>query len=57
VEKLLRKKHSVTIIFITADCEEALRPRVIERGNVECLFKPFSDTTPVEVIQAGLGTR
>jgi FixJ family two-component response regulator len=53
-QELLRQQHTVPIVFITAHWDEALRPRVIEQGAVECLFKPFSDTTLFEAIQAAL---
>jgi FixJ family two-component response regulator len=39
--ELRRRKYSVPIVFITAHWDEALRPRVIKQGPVECLFKPF----------------
>ena len=30
-------------MFITAHADETVRPRVLEPGAVECLFKPFSE--------------
>jgi FixJ family two-component response regulator len=53
-QELQRQNHSVPIVFITAQWDEALRPRVIKQGAVECLFKPFSDTSLFEAIQAAL---
>jgi len=55
-QELQRQKRSIPIVFITAQWDEALRPRVIKQGAVECLFKPFSDTTLFEAIHAALST-
>jgi FixJ family two-component response regulator len=53
--ELLRRRQNVPIVFITAHGDEGLRPRVLEQGAVECLFKPFSDTALLGAIQAALG--
>jgi len=58
--ELLRRRHTVPIIFMTAHGEESLRRRMLERGAVEYLFKPFSDTALLDAIRAALragGTR
>jgi len=52
--ELKQRRQTVPIVFITAHGDEALRPRVLEQGAVECLFKPFSDTALLEAIQAAL---
>ena len=52
--ELKQRRQIVPIVFITAHGDEALRPRVLEQGAVECLFKPFSDTALLEAIQAAL---
>jgi hypothetical protein len=31
-----------------------VRPRLLEQGAVECLFKPFSDTSLLEAGNSGL---
>ena len=41
--ELARRGQSIPIIFITAQKDDTIRPRLLERGAVECLFKPFSD--------------
>ena len=38
------KGHQIPIIFITANGDERVRPRLLKQGAVDCLFKPFSDT-------------
>ena len=43
-QELSLRRQEIPIVFITAVADETLRPRVLERGAVECLFKPFSET-------------
>jgi FixJ family two-component response regulator len=50
-ELTLRRKE-IPIVFITAHGDETVRPRVLEQGAVECLFKPFSDTALREALNA-----
>ncbi|MGF6378669.1 FixJ family two-component response regulator [Paraburkholderia youngii] len=52
--ELQQRRQTVPIIFITAHGDEALRSRVLEKGAVECLFKPFSDTALLGAIRAAL---
>jgi FixJ family two-component response regulator len=42
--ELSRRQHSIPIVFITAHADDGIRPRVLDAGAVECLFKPFSAT-------------
>lgn len=42
--ELGHRRLDIPIIFITAQGDETIRPRLLEEGAVECLFKPFSDT-------------
>jgi FixJ family two-component response regulator len=48
--ELTRRRHAVPIVFITAQYDRNLRPRVLARGAVECLFKPFSETALLEAV-------
>jgi FixJ family two-component response regulator len=45
-------RQQIPIIFITAQRDETVRPRMLERGAVECLFKPFSETALIEALSA-----
>jgi FixJ family two-component response regulator len=54
-ELMLRRKK-IPIIFITAHREETDRPRLLEQGAVECLYKPFSDAALREALNAALRT-
>ena len=46
----LKRRHlEVPIIFITAQRDETVRTRMLGRGAVDCLFKPFS---PAELQEA-----
>jgi FixJ family two-component response regulator len=52
-ELKLRRKQ-IPIVFITAHRDETVRPRALEQGAVECLFKPFSERALVEALNAAL---
>ncbi|HWS87678.1 MAG TPA: response regulator [Pyrinomonadaceae bacterium] len=53
-QELARRQQEIPIIFITAHAGEALCPRLLERGAVECLSKPFSETALLEALNAAL---
>jgi FixJ family two-component response regulator len=44
----------IPIVFITAHGDEADRPRLLEQGAIECLFKPFSDTALLGALNTAL---
>jgi FixJ family two-component response regulator len=46
--------REIPIIFITASMDKTVRPRLLEQGAVECLFKPFSDTALLAALNAAL---
>jgi FixJ family two-component response regulator len=50
--ELALRGHEIPIIFITAQGNEAVRPRMLREGAVECLFKPFSDTALLGALNA-----
>jgi len=52
--ELRRRRKEIPIVFITAHRDEAVRPRMLEEGAVECLFKPFSDTALLEALDVAL---
>ena len=54
--ELLRRRHRIPIVFITAHEDDTVRPALIARGAVECLFKPFSDTELLAALNAALQT-
>jgi FixJ family two-component response regulator len=54
-QELARRGKRVPIVFITAKGDKSLQPRALAAGAVACLFKPFSDTTLIEAIEAALG--
>jgi FixJ family two-component response regulator len=53
--ELARRRHAIPIVFITAQPEENIRPRVLAAGAVACLFKPFSDAALLDAVNAALG--
>jgi FixJ family two-component response regulator len=52
--ELKLSRREIPIVFITASREETVRPRLLEQGAVECLFKPFSDTALLEAVNSAL---
>jgi FixJ family two-component response regulator len=51
-QELTLRGQEIPIVFITAQADETVRTRLLERGAVECLFKPFSDTALFEALNA-----
>ena len=56
-QELMRRRQKVPIVFITANGDRTVRPRLIARGAVECLFKPFSETALLDALNAALRMR
>jgi FixJ family two-component response regulator len=56
-EELIRRGSDIPIVFVTAQDDKSLRPRLIARGAAACLFKPFSDTALLEAVEAALEAR
>ena len=52
--ELARRRREIPIVFITAHRDEAVRPRLLGRGAVECLYKPFSEAALLEALDAAL---
>ena len=53
--ELTRRRQKIPIVFITAHRDETVRPRVLQQGAVECLFKPFSEAALLDALNAALG--
>jgi FixJ family two-component response regulator len=56
-QELRRRRQEIPIVFITAQGEETVRPRLLARGAVECLFKPFSERALLGALNAALPGR
>jgi len=52
--ELDRRGSKIPIIFITAHGDELVRQRLRERGAVDCLLKPFTDTVLQEALNTAL---
>jgi FixJ family two-component response regulator len=53
-QELKRRRQAIPIIFITGDRDATLRPRLIEQGAAECLFKPISDAALLQALNVAL---
>jgi CheY-like chemotaxis protein len=56
-ENLTLRGQAIPIIFITAQGDASLGPRLLARGATAYLAKPFSDSALLEAVAAALGTR
>ena len=56
-EELTRRQQGIPIVFITANGDKTVRPRLLAQGAVECLFKPFSEAALLDALDAALGMR
>ena len=52
--ELKRRGREIPIIFITASTDKTVRPRLLELGAIDCLFKPFSDTALLEAVSSAI---
>jgi len=53
-DELRRRQARIPVIFITSQKDDSMRPRMLARGAVDCLFKPFSDTALLNALNAAL---
>ena len=53
-QELARRHWDIPIVFITATGDQAIRPRVLAQGAVECLSKPFSEPALLSALNAAL---
>jgi FixJ family two-component response regulator len=56
-QELIRRRQEIPIVFITAQSNETVRPRLLADGAVECLFKPFSEAALLDALDAALRMR
>jgi FixJ family two-component response regulator len=54
-QELKARGHKIPIIFISAQKDEAVRKRALERGAVGFLLKPFNDTALLGALNTALG--
>jgi FixJ family two-component response regulator len=52
--ELTLRRQEIPIVFITAHRSENVRPRALERGAVDCLFKPFSEGDLLQALNTAL---
>ena len=52
--ELIRRRQDIPVIFVTANRDEALRPRLLAEGAVDCLFKPVSEQALIDALHTAL---
>jgi FixJ family two-component response regulator len=53
-QELSRRRQTIPIVFITAHGDRTVLPKLIARGAVECLSKPFSETALLDAVGTAL---
>jgi FixJ family two-component response regulator len=53
-QELTRRRQRIPIVFITAYGDAPVLRRLLARGAVRCLVKPFSDAALLEAVGAAL---
>ena len=53
-DELGRRGLDIPIVFITGQRDVGIRPRMMARGAVEVLVKPFSETALLQAVTAAL---
>jgi FixJ family two-component response regulator len=53
-QELKRRRHEVPVVFVTAHGDEHVRARLLGRGAVECLCKPFGEAALLAALDAAL---
>src|SRR5688572_6177674 len=56
-QELLRRRQEIPIVFITAQRNDRVRPRLLASGAVECLFKPFNARVLRDAVNTALARR
>ena len=56
-QELIRRQQEMPIVFITANGDKTVRPRLLAQGAVDCLFKPFSEAALLDALNAALRMR
>jgi FixJ family two-component response regulator len=51
-QELRRRGRTIPVVFITANGDETMRPRLLAQGAVDCLFKPFTETALLAALSA-----
>ena len=53
-QELACRGQKIPVVFITATGDSTIRPRLLARGAVECLFKPFNEAALLDALNAAL---
>lgn len=56
-KELKRRRLAIPVVFITASGDQAIRPRLLALGAVECLFKPFGEKELLDALGAARLTK
>jgi len=54
--ELRLREYDMPIVFITANGDATVRPRMIAQGAAECLLKPFSESALLQALNTALAS-
>jgi len=54
--ELRLREYDMPIVFITANGDATVRPRMIAQGAAECLLKPFSEAALLQALNTALAS-
>jgi FixJ family two-component response regulator len=52
--ELAQRQQAIPVVYITAQSDARIRPRLLEAGAIECLFKPFSEGELYDAVNMAL---
>jgi FixJ family two-component response regulator len=55
--ELARRGQAIPLVFISGDGDQSDRPRLLQEGAVECLFKPFGEAQLLDAVRVALGSK
>jgi FixJ family two-component response regulator len=53
-QELTRRRQKIPIVFITAYGDACDLPRLLVRGTIQCLVKPFSEAALLDAVRTAL---
>ena len=56
-QELRRRRQEIPIVFITAQADDTVGPRLLAHGAIDCLLKPFTETALLTALNTALRMR
>jgi FixJ family two-component response regulator len=56
-QALLRREQAIPVVYLTAQADDRVRQRLLAKGAVACLFKPFTEDELQAALNAAIHQR